>query len=57
MGLAVRFRSVRAQGACCATYGIEGRPVPDFENGTDLILFDDLSHVRADRAIPVREPR
>lgn len=31
----------------------EGKPVVDFENGTDVILFDDLARVSAEHAIPI----
>jgi hypothetical protein len=32
---------------------VEGKPVIDYENGTDVVLFDDLTRIRGDAAIPV----
>ena len=50
-GIALPFQVAAGKAALfCAIKGKRGR---DFEAGTDVILFDDLSQIRADEAIPI----
>ncbi len=52
-GLGTPFQvGPRTAGIFC-NLRVEGVAVGDFEDGTDAILFDDVSDIRADRAIPV----
>jgi hypothetical protein len=52
-GLGIPFQvGPRTAGLLC-NLRFEGRPVADFENGADLILFDDLAHIRSEGAVPI----
>ena len=52
-GLGFPFQVAPKQAAVFCNLRVEGLPVVDFENGTDVILFDDLANIGADEAIPV----
>ena len=52
-GLGFPFQVAPSKAALFCNLRIEGVPVGDFENGTDVILFDALSNVAADGAIPI----
>ena len=52
-GLGIPFQIAPRQAAMFCNLRNEGYPVGDFENGTDVILFDDLSHISAEHAISI----
>ena len=47
------FRWRRARPPFSAVFGWKGKGNIDFVNGSDVILFDDLSDIRSDNAIPL----
>ncbi len=52
-GLGFPFQVAPRKAALFCNLRLEGVPISDFENGTDVILFDDLSSISADGAIPI----
>ena len=52
-GLGFPFAVGPKQAALFCNLRNEGHPVGDFENGTDLVLFDDLDQISAGDAIPL----
>ncbi len=52
-GLGFPFQIAPKQAALFVNLRMEGIPVGDFENGTDVIIFDDLSSISATGAIPI----
>jgi len=47
------FQVAPRKAAFFCTIWVEGKDNIDFTNGSDLILFDDLSNIRSDEAIPM----
>lgn len=52
-GLGFPLQIAPTKAAILCNLRIEGIPVGDFENGTDVIVFDDLAALSADEAVPV----
>ena len=52
-GLGFPFQVAPRQAGIFCNIRVEGFPKGDFENGSDVILFDDLSNISAEGAIPV----
>ena len=52
-GLGIPFQIAPRQAAMFCNLRNEGFPVGDFENGTDVVLFDDLSRISAEKAISI----
>ena len=52
-GLGFPFAVGPKQAALFCNLRNEGHPVGDFENGTDVVLFDDLDRISADHAVAV----
>ena len=52
-GLGFPFQVSPTMAAIFVNRRMEGTGVGDFENGSDVILFDDLSRITADAPIPV----
>ena len=52
-GVAFPFQIAPRQAALSCSLRNENLPGGDFENGADIILFDDLSRISADGAVPI----
>ena len=52
-GLGIPFQVAPRQVGMFCNLRNEGYPVGDFENGTDVVIFDDPANISADHAIPV----
>ena len=52
-GLGFPFQVAPRQAGLFVNLRMEGIPVGDFENGTDVMIFDDLSSITADGAIAI----
>lgn len=52
-GLGFPFQVAPTQAAVFCNVRVEGVAVTDFENGTDVIVFDDLESISADNAVSI----
>src|SRR5688572_5598160 len=52
-GVGTLFQVGPTTAALCCCLRVEGMPVGDFEDGSDVLLFDNISDIGAARAIPI----